>query len=64
MKIYSLNNIIYFIKHKENENPGTVFEVKLLGNIYTDILKFYNIYVESRVAQFSKVLTQRIRAWK
>ena len=24
LKIYSLNKIIYFIKHKENENPGTL----------------------------------------
>ena len=40
LKIYSLNKTIYFIKHKENEIPGTVFEVKLLENIYIDILRF------------------------
>ena len=30
LKIYSLKKIIYFIKHKESENPGTIFEVHLL----------------------------------
>ena len=44
-----------FFKHKEDENSGTVFAVKLLENIYIDILKFH-IFVESHVTRFSKVL--------
>ena len=60
LKIYSLNKIIYFIKHKENENSGTVFEVKLLENIYIDILKFHNICEESHVTRFSKVLKDKL----
>ena len=59
LKIYSLNKTIYFIKHKENENPGTVFEVKLLENIYIDIY-FPNICVESHVTRFSKILKEKI----
>ena len=55
-----MNKSIYFIKHKENENPGTVFEVKLLENIYIDLLKFHIICVESHVTRFSKILKENI----
>ena len=61
LKIYSLNKIIYLIKDKRIENPGTVFEVKLLKNIYIDISKFHRIFVESHVIRFLKVFKENIQ---
>ena len=49
-----MNKIIYFIEHKEKENSETVSEEKSLENIYIDILKFHNIYVESYVTRSLK----------
>ena len=57
LKTYSWNKIIYFMKYKENKNPGTVFEVKLLKKNYKI---FHNIYVESHVTRFSKVIKESI----
>lgn len=57
LKTYSWNKIIYFMKYKENKNPGIVFEVKLLKKNYKI---FHNIYVESHVTRFSKVIKERI----
>ena len=59
-KVDSMNKVIFYIKEKEIENPGTIFEVKELENMYIGLLKSRDICAESHVSRFAKKLQERI----
>ena len=59
-EITSFNKVKYFIINKENEEPGSIFEVKELEDMYIDLLQGNGITVKSHVSRFAEKLKSNI----
>ena len=55
----SLNKILSYIRETEIYNPGTVFKVKELENMYIDQLHYYNVSSTRHTTRFADLLVKR-----
>ena len=59
IKVSSLNKLFYHMCGIEQKEPGTVFEVKVLEEMYMDLLRYHCVKYQSHVTRFAEILLEK-----